>query len=40
MSDNENLKQGWKIWRFEQMATNVNIRVDNPSESGMVTGPP
>lgn len=25
----------WKIWRFEQMATNVNVRIDNPSESGM-----
>jgi len=29
------LKPGWKIWRFEQMATNVNVRIDNPSESGM-----
>lgn len=29
------LKPGWKIWRFDQMATNVNIRIDNPSESGM-----
>ena len=35
MSDNKNLKPGWKIWRFDQMATNVNVRVDNPSESGM-----
>ncbi|AER56991.1 restriction modification system DNA specificity domain protein [Pseudoxanthomonas spadix BD-a59] len=35
MSDNENLKPGWKIWRFDQMATNVNVRIDNPSESGM-----
>lgn len=23
------------MWRFDQMATNVNVRVDNPSESGM-----
>lgn len=29
------LKPGWKIWRFDQMATNINVRVDNPSESGM-----
>lgn len=28
-------KPGWKTWRFEQMATNVNVRIDNPSESGM-----
>jgi type I restriction enzyme S subunit len=24
-----------KVWRFDQMATNVNVRIDNPSESGM-----
>jgi len=35
VSDNKNLKPGWKIWRFDQMATNVNVRIDNPSESGM-----
>lgn len=35
MSDNKNLKPGWKVWRFDQMATNVNARIDNPSESGM-----
>lgn len=35
MSDNNKLKPGWKIWRFEQMATNVNVRIENPSESGM-----
>jgi type I restriction enzyme, S subunit len=29
------LKPDWKMWRFDQMATNVNSRVDNPSESGM-----
>ena len=28
-------KPGWQTWRFEQMATNVNVRIDNPSESGM-----
>jgi len=33
--DNKNLKPGWKICRFDQMATNVNVRIDNPSESGM-----
>lgn len=35
MSDNKNLKPEWKVWRFDQMATNVNARIDNPSESGM-----
>lgn len=36
MSDNKiTLKRGWKIWRFDQIATNVNVRIDNPSESGM-----
>jgi restriction endonuclease S subunit len=29
------LKPGWQVWRFDQMATNVNVRIDNPSESGM-----
>ncbi len=32
---NESLKPGWKVWRFDQIATNVNVRIDNPSESGM-----
>lgn len=32
---NKGLKPGWKVWRFEQMATNVNVRIDNPAESGM-----
>lgn len=35
MPENKNSKSGWKIWRFDQMATNVNVRIDNPSESGM-----
>lgn len=35
MSDYKNLKPGWKVWRFDQMATDVNVRIDNPSESGM-----
>jgi type I restriction enzyme, S subunit len=29
------LKPGWKVRRFDQIATNVNVRIDNPSESGM-----
>lgn len=29
------VKPNWKIWRFDQMATNVNVRIDNPAESGM-----
>jgi type I restriction enzyme S subunit len=29
------MKPGWKTWRFEQMATNVNVRIDDPSKSGM-----
>jgi type I restriction enzyme S subunit len=29
------IKPGWKVWRFDQMATNVNVRIDNPSASGM-----
>jgi len=33
--ENGNLKPGRKVWHFEQMATNVNVRIDNPSESGM-----
>ena len=36
MSENsKSLKPGWKVWRFDQIATNVNVRIDNPSESGM-----
>ena len=31
----QTLKPSWKFWRFEQIATNVNVRIDNPSESGM-----
>ncbi|HUW37104.1 MAG TPA: restriction endonuclease subunit S [Rhodocyclaceae bacterium] len=29
------MKAGWRTWRFEQMVTNVNVRIDKPSESGM-----
>lgn len=36
MAENKKaLKLGWKVWRFDQIATNVNVRIDNPSESGM-----
>lgn len=31
----KNLKPGRKVWRFDQIATNVNVHIDNPSESGM-----
>ena len=31
----QKMKPGWKRWRFDQIATNINVRVDNPSESGM-----
>lgn len=31
----QHAKPGWRILRFDQMATNVNVRIDNPSESGM-----
>lgn len=30
-----NMKPAWKIWRFDQIAINVNKRVDNPSEAGV-----
>ena len=32
MSD-EHLKPGWKRWRFDEMAINVNDRIDNPAEA-------
>ena len=35
MPDIKKLKPGWKVCRFDQMASNVNVRIDNPSESGM-----
>lgn len=31
----KNQRTGWKVWRFDQMAINVNVRINNPSESGM-----
>lgn len=35
MTNAVHVKPGWKSWRFDQMAINVNVRIDNPSESGM-----
>lgn len=29
----QGLKPGWQVWRFDQMATNVNDRIDNPAEA-------
>jgi restriction endonuclease S subunit len=29
------MKPGWKLWHFDEIATNVNDRIDNPSESGL-----
>ncbi|MBN1934157.1 MAG: restriction endonuclease subunit S [Anaerolineae bacterium] len=29
------LKPGWQVWRFEQMAQNVQDRIDRPVESGL-----
>jgi type I restriction enzyme S subunit len=31
----EGLKPGWRRWRFEQMAQNVNERIDDPSQAGV-----
>lgn len=28
-------RSDWEVWRFDQIATNVNVRIDNPSKSGM-----
>lgn len=35
MSDLRDLKPGWKVWRFDQFAINVNDRVDDPSKAGV-----
>ncbi|SFW20274.1 type I restriction enzyme, S subunit [Pseudomonas sp. NFACC09-4] len=37
MSDKniKSLKSGGQVWRFDQIATNVNSRIANPSESGV-----
>ena len=29
----DTLKPGWQIWRFDQMATNVNDRINDPSKA-------
>ncbi|WP_414581431.1 restriction endonuclease subunit S [Scytonema sp. PCC 10023] len=33
MIQGDKLKPGWQVWRFDQIATNVNERIDNPSEA-------
>jgi len=33
MGQEEQLKPGWKVWRFDQMAVNVNERIDDPSQA-------
>ena len=33
--ETDGLRPGWKVWHFDQIATNVNARIDNPSESGL-----
>lgn len=35
MKGDNALKNGWKIWRFDQIATIVNDRVDNPAEANV-----
>lgn len=35
MTVQEVLRPGWKVLRFDQIATNVNTRIDDPSKSGM-----
>lgn len=29
------LKPGWRAWRFDQIATNITERIDDPSEAGV-----
>jgi type I restriction enzyme S subunit len=39
VSDNKNLKPGWKIWRFDQIALNVTERADpTPGDSELYVG--
>lgn len=35
MTNGGNLKPGWKTWRFDQIAINVNERIDDPSKAGV-----
>ncbi len=35
MTNGGNLKPGWKSWRFDQIAINVNERIDDPSKAGV-----
>lgn len=39
MSDNKNLKPGWKTWRFDQIAQNITERAEpTPADSAMYVG--
>jgi len=35
MTTPDTLKPGWKTWRFDQMAVNVNDRIENPSDANV-----
>jgi restriction endonuclease S subunit len=35
MAIEQNVKPGWKTWRFEQMAVSVNDRIDDPSKANV-----
>ena len=35
MTNSSSLKPGWKTWRFDQIAINVNDRIDDPSKAGV-----
>lgn len=35
MTNGRNLKPGWKTWCFDQIAINVNERIDDPSKAGV-----
>lgn len=39
MPDNKNLKPGWKIWRFDQIAKNISERAEpTPDDSALYVG--
>ncbi len=33
LAEKQQLKTGWKVWRFDQIAINVNDRIDDPSKA-------
>jgi type I restriction enzyme S subunit len=35
VTNSSSLKPGWKTWRFDQIAINVNDRIDDPSKAGV-----